>query len=196
MKSGVGTMCLWIRGFCARRKLRKDLDLLDTKSLFKGRRLLAYVVKVTDGDTLWCNMETEFGTRSLKIRIIGYDAPELHSEDHLEARHGAACTAFVEHLLKGRMVILECGELDLYGRLLVNLWIRGRVTSENLCIKDCRSSKETQDRLISLCEIMLKWTSSIPYNGRKKKKNSKIQGHHSSSEFHPVFRSLLQTQGI
>lgn len=77
----------------------------------------ARVVHVTDGDTI----DVVIGDRTLTVRYIGVDAPEMNAPCYAEA------TQFNSYLVQsqGRVVYLErdTSETDVYGRLLRYVWL-------------------------------------------------------------------------
>lgn len=77
----------------------------------------ARVVRVTDGDTI----DVVIGDRTVTVRYIGVDAPELNTPCYTEA------TQFNSYLVQsqGRVVYLErdTSETDVYGRMLRYVWL-------------------------------------------------------------------------
>ena len=78
----------------------------------------AKVVDVYDGDTckivlIYKNQLTKF-----TIRMAGYDCPELRTDNPIEKIYGQASKNIVSSMLLNKIVILQCGKWDKYGRLL------------------------------------------------------------------------------
>jgi endonuclease YncB( thermonuclease family) len=99
---------------------------------FAGQRFLAKVVDVYDGDTIrvvfvWRGEPTQW-----KVRMVGYDSPELRPpknaphREHIAAAGRAAREALRERLSASKMMVnLECGQFDKYGRILATLTLVG-----------------------------------------------------------------------
>jgi endonuclease YncB( thermonuclease family) len=104
--------------------------------VLNGIKTLARVVKVIDGDTITVVIPLFDSFYKYNIRILGIDAPELHStnvilkELALKARN-----RLVELIGDGsdfetnvHLVYLECKEYDKYGRLLCDVYTREKTT--------------------------------------------------------------------
>lgn len=78
----------------------------------------ATVYEVTDGDTFWAVVDLGFGfTTKQKLRLRGIDAPELPTEEGLEAK------AFVQERLKSGQKIIICStRSDKYDRYLADVY--------------------------------------------------------------------------
>jgi len=72
---------------------------------------------VHDGDTVTC---TDAQGEAHRIRLVGIDAPEFHQS------YGPESTAALQEKLGRRMVGIDGGALDQYGRVLATLWIDQR----------------------------------------------------------------------
>jgi len=72
---------------------------------------------VIDGDTF--DAVIEGTSKPVRIRVIGYDAPEK------DERFGHEATVFVSHFLEGKQVLLEpdVQALDKYGRRLYYVYL-------------------------------------------------------------------------
>lgn len=79
----------------------------------------AKVLHVIDGDTLDVQIVTS-GRQTERVRLIGVDAPELHSSDSRQMMLGRRSAEFLRTLIEGEMITLEAGpaERDGYGRFL------------------------------------------------------------------------------
>jgi micrococcal nuclease len=90
----------------------------------------ARVVQVIDGDTL----DVQQDGRTLRLRIIGINAPEVQGPYRQAEHFGRQASARAKALLNGQTVLLEAdpsqGEHDQYERLLRHLWLAdGRLFS-------------------------------------------------------------------
>ena len=75
------------------------------------------VTEVIDGDTF------KTDSRSERIRIRDYDAPELDEPE------GNVAKKSLEDLILYKQVIIEVVSKDSYGRPLANVWIEGQPVS-------------------------------------------------------------------
>jgi endonuclease YncB( thermonuclease family) len=86
------------------------------------------VVKVTDGDTYWLQVDVGFReTVLINVRLNGYDCPELHSSNIYERERANdakefATTWFQEHV-KARVTTEK--DPDSFGRWLGDVYCNG-----------------------------------------------------------------------
>ena len=97
---------------------------------FMGRVCKAKVLKVYDGDTCWVAMKIAGSIYKIKVRLLGVDTPELHPDLNTPQRDKMIEKAFkakkaLDEKVGGKIVTLECGDFDKYGRLLVTLLYKG-----------------------------------------------------------------------
>lgn len=82
------------------------------------------VSKVSDGDTLWVNVQLEngvrVGERREKIRLDRIDAPESDQE------YGKESAAYLRELILGRDVKVEYEKRDRYGRVVGLVYLGGK----------------------------------------------------------------------
>ena len=135
-----------------------DLNSLDdTIELFslENQKFEAKIVRVYDGDTcfaafIWNNKPVKF-----KIRMENYDSPEMkpllslkNRDEEIEA--GKKAKSELERLILNKIITLECGKWDKYGRLL------GKI-----CVKE-------NNKIIYVNDHMIKNGFGVPYDGGKK----------------------------
>ena len=77
------------------------------------------VVDVYDGDSLTLALPFGGGYYKFKCRLFGIDTAELRTCDREEKKVGLEAKLFLENMVKGVVVWVECGKFDKYGRLLV-----------------------------------------------------------------------------
>lgn len=87
-------------------------------------RLVGWVERVTDGDSLWVRVlepadPLRADGRPLKVRIAGIDAPERCQP------HGAAAGQALRDRVLGRQVTLDRSGLDGYERSVARVWLAG-----------------------------------------------------------------------
>ncbi len=102
----------------------------------------AKVVKVYDGDTCTVNIIYHGEIVQLRIRMVGYDTPELTGKNVMaqKAKQDLAV------LILDKIVILRCGKFDKYGRVLGIIYHQG----------------------VDINMVMLNKGYSQPYSGGKK----------------------------
>jgi len=93
----------------------------------KGLRTRCKVVDVYDGDTLWIVILVHGSLYKYKIRMVGYDSPELkpslsYGNREAEIQAAVKAKAHLVQLLDGKEVEVEFHEYDKYGRPLAKLY--------------------------------------------------------------------------
>ena len=101
----------------------QDVELFS----LKGNRYPCRVVSVYDGDTCTALFKMDKNFVKFKVRMLGYDSPEMKPRINLPDREEIKKNAVVakEALIsktKNKKIILECGNWDKYGRLLGTLY--------------------------------------------------------------------------
>lgn len=103
-----------------------------------GIRCKGRVVRVYDGDTLWLAIPyPDNKVFKYRVRLHGYDAPELHPRSDAENRDQLVqaalnAKAFLEQTLaRSNLVDAEFFEYDKYGRPLVKLTLPGETQTIN-----------------------------------------------------------------
>ena len=79
---------------------------------------------VTDGDTLWVQLDR--GGRPRKLRIEGIDAPEI-----CQSGGNVSRAVLTQHVLHKRVVVIVKG-LDIYGRGLARVQLDGNVVGAQM----------------------------------------------------------------
>lgn len=92
-----------------------------------GNKYPCRVVSVYDGDTCTVLFKMNRTPVKFKVRMLGYDSPEMKPRLNVENREQIKREAHVakEALIsktKDRNIILHCGKWDKYGRLLGTLY--------------------------------------------------------------------------
>lgn len=111
----------------------------DTPSFsLSGMRCKGRVVRVYDGDTVWVAIPyPDDKVFKYRVRLHGYDAPELHPRSDVENREllvqaALDAKAFLEDTLsRSELVDVEFFEYDKYGRPLVKLTLPGETQTIN-----------------------------------------------------------------
>ena len=88
---------------------------------FKGKRFNCKVVSVYDGDTIKVIFPLNGVLYKWNCRLTGVDTPELRTRHKLEKEKGYIVRDELRKKILNKVVTLECGDLDKYGRLLVKI---------------------------------------------------------------------------
>ncbi len=109
------------------KKLNNFDDSVDLFSL-EGKKIRAKIVRVYDGDTCFAVFLLNNKPVKFKIRMEGYDSPEMKpplSQENRDKEIKAANKAKEElqNLVLNKIVDLECGKWDKYGRLLAKIYV-------------------------------------------------------------------------
>jgi len=106
-----------------------------------GLRCRGRVLRVYDGDTLWLAIVHPGKTvYKYRVRMYGYDAPEMHPRTDTENRDQVVesalrAKAYLETLLSQHpFVEVEFFDFDKYGRPLVKLTLPGQPRTVNDCM--------------------------------------------------------------
>ncbi len=109
---------------CDKRAWDKDEGSMETPMFtLEGQEFDAKVVKIYDGDTIHVVFSFKGEITRWKIRMEGYDSPEMRSKcaDEKKAAQRAK-QALVDKIGKNK-VKLVCGKFDKYGRLLGTIFL-------------------------------------------------------------------------
>lgn len=124
---------------------------------FENHVHLAKIIKCYDGDTIHCIFKIDGEYKKFKIRLYGYDAPEIKPNKNIQEelrdkeKHAAVLAKErLENLILHKNVYLFCKEFDKYGRILAII-------------------KVNIDDPLSVNDIMLKEGHGYTYTGGTKK---------------------------
>jgi micrococcal nuclease len=87
----------------------------------EGQEHRAKVVDVYDGDTIKCVFPIHNKLYRWNCRIAGVDTPEIRTRCKPEKELGYNVRDKLREKILNKIVYLQCGEFDKYGRLLVNI---------------------------------------------------------------------------
>jgi endonuclease YncB( thermonuclease family) len=114
--------------------LEQKLLSLDIKKFteydLNGTKCICKVLRVHDVDTMTVGFKLSSKFYNKNIRWIGIDSPELHSKIPKESQLCRLGRNFIIENYLNKLVIVEFGSPDKYGRFLANLYDRD--TGENL----------------------------------------------------------------
>ena len=121
---------------------KEDCKLLEcqttktTKFTLKGHKTYAKCVHVYDGDTVHVvfKMPGKPGMGSETcfkwvIRMNGIDTPEIKSKNIGEKKAATTARDYLRGLILDKVVIVDCGDFDKYGRLLGEIYLEGNEKS-------------------------------------------------------------------
>jgi len=93
----------------------------------------AKCVKVYDGDT--CTVIFYHNNKPIKynIRLLGIDTAELKSKDKEEIVHAQCARDRLSGMIYEKLIYLECGKFDKYGRLLGKIYNNDK---KGICYND------------------------------------------------------------
>lgn len=102
-------------------------DYNNTKTFsFEGQTLDCKVVKVYDGDTIWVVFRLYHDFYKMKIRLAGIDTPEIKSKNFKEKEKGKLARDYLSHLIYYKIVKIDFGKYDKYGRVLGTIFYNGK----------------------------------------------------------------------
>ena len=113
-----------------------------------------------DGDTITIGCKVWGKYFKLKVRMFGYDSPEMKPlkikpNRELEIKQAKLAKKFLQEQCKNKRLLIDFLEFDKYGRALGNLY----VVERDLCGK----------RLISINNLMIDSNHGYAYYGGTKK---------------------------
>ena len=128
----------------------------------EGKQTQVKILKVYDGDTLWLALKLHGYYYKFKVRMMGYDSPEIKPRLDIPNRNTVIKKAieaktFLENLLNNTIVDAEFFKFDKYGRPLCNLYI-----------KDTSSILPCKNR-VCVNTLMVRNNHGYTYMGGKKK---------------------------
>lgn len=87
-----------------------------------GRSVLGKVIRVVDGDSLKVAIPLDGKTRTFPVRIANIDCPEIRTRNAEDKALGFQAKARVEELTLDKLVSVDLGEFDKFGRLLGKIY--------------------------------------------------------------------------
>ena len=89
----------------------------------KGQVYVAKCVKCYDADTVHVVIELTKGTYSrFCCRLSGIDTAEIRTKNPAEKKHACAARDYLKGMVMNKLVLVQCGDFDKYGRLLITLY--------------------------------------------------------------------------
>ena len=120
------------------------------------------VLKVYDGDTIWISIHLYGRFLKFKVRMLGYDSPELHPKLNLPNRNEHMKRAidakqYLESLILNKIVTGEFYKFDKYGRALCNIYIPDPSSKTIICKNP-----------VCVNTLMIRNGHGVPYMGGSK----------------------------
>ena len=106
---------------------------------FDGYRTICKVVDVYDGDTITVTFVFRGKVIKHKVRMYGYDSPEMKprlnkQNRDKEIKKAKEAKEYLKSLIDNKIVIIECGKFGKYGRLLGKIYVGGSCLTPSLYI--------------------------------------------------------------
>tara|TARA_Y100000816_G_scaffold287679_1_gene270840 strand:+ start:751 stop:1152 length:402 start_codon:yes stop_codon:yes gene_type:complete len=96
-------------------------DAPDFSKCVDGKVLEAKVISVYDGDSIKVIFPLNGVLYRWSCRLNGVDTPEIRTRNLKEKEMGLKVRDLLRDKILNKVVTLNCGELDKYGRLLVDI---------------------------------------------------------------------------
>lgn len=100
----------------------------------------ANVIRVYDGDTVWCDIDLGFNIvlKNIKIRLYGINTPEVKTKNTLEKEAGIKVRNYVRELILNKEVTLKTfkNKNSKYGEYLGLIFIRDLNLNKNLITRN------------------------------------------------------------
>ena len=121
---------------------------------FEGDKKIAKVVHVYDGDTIRVVFPVHKTFYKWTCRLVNVDTPEIRTRCKLQKQYGYKVRDALREKILNKIVLIECGEFDKYGRLLVNIYddvdfkpIQTNTTSETNETNETSETNETNENV-------------------------------------------------
>lgn len=114
-------------------EMNKKLEEMEDAPMlsFEGKKIKAKVVSVYDGDTIKVIFPLKDTFYKWNCRLTGIDTPELRTRNINEKNYGYEVRDILREKILNKIVYLECGDFDKYGRLLTEVFLNDNNISVN-----------------------------------------------------------------
>lgn len=115
--------CMALSGRSEEEELEVVHKLCDLSKPYtlEGRSVLGRVSRVIDGDSLHVSMPIDGHVWTFPCVIRNIDCPEIRTKNIEEKALGFKAKKHVEEILSKKIISLDLGEFDSFGRLLVSI---------------------------------------------------------------------------
>ena len=115
----------WFYDYYLRKRTNDNTKLYS----LEGRKFRAKVVDIYDGDTITVVFKLNGHYVKYKVRMYGYDSPEMKPLKNIPNRmdiiaNAKYAKAKLSEKILNKIVILECLKWDKYGRLLATVYLQ------------------------------------------------------------------------
>ena len=91
----------------------------------------AKIIEVYDGDTVKAIFPLNGILYKWNCRLTDIETPEIRTKSKIEKAYGYKVRDFLKEKILNKVVTLQCGKLDKYGRLLVSIYYDNESNSVN-----------------------------------------------------------------
>lgn len=170
------TITSFIQDFLMKKKLKNiTLDTCSANN-FDNQLRYARVISIYDGDTITCAVALDGVIRQYKVRMYGYDSPEMKpslKNPNREAEKVAAVAAkeYLAGLIMGKIIVIkfEPPSFDKYGRLLVTVYYQQPEVNQCFWILSLFQTKESYIKnATNINEHMVNQGHGVYYDGGTK----------------------------
>ena len=97
-------------------------DAILFSNCVKDTNVEAKIISVYDGDTVKAIFPLNGTLYKWNCRLTGVDTPEIRTKSKMEKKYGYKVRDYLREKILNKVVHLQCGDLDKYGRLLVTIY--------------------------------------------------------------------------
>ena len=137
-----------------------DWDSVDKKIKrfsLENETKIGKCVHVYDGDTIQVVFPLQTELFRWTCRLTGIDTPEIRTRNKTEKQFGYTVRNYLREKILNKMVVIECGEFDKYGRLLGKIYLK----QEN-------DGQSGGGESVSINDWLVQNKYAFPYDGGKK----------------------------
>ena len=137
-----------------------DWDSVDKKIKrfsLENQTKIGKCVDVYDGDTIQVVFQMQTELFRWTCRLTGIDTPEIRTRNKTEKQFGYTVRNYLREKILNKMVVIECGEFDKYGRLLGKIYLK----QEN-------DGQSGGGKSVSINDWLVQNKYAFPYDGGKK----------------------------
>jgi endonuclease YncB( thermonuclease family) len=145
-------------------------DVFKTYSL-EGLSTYCCILSIYDGDTCTVGFKRKGEFLKTKVRLLGYDSPEIKPRKNIEHRNEEIAAAyrakdFLDKLTQNKIIWIEFDKNDKYGRPLATLY-----TEQSYFKLKCLSITWLSiTKRVNINEFMVQQGHGYPYEGGRKTK--------------------------
>ena len=124
-------------------------------------------VHVYDGDTIQVVFPLQNELFRWTCRLSGVDTPEIRTRNNAEKQFGYDVRNYLREKILNKMIVIECGEFDKYGRLLGKIFLQeDHVIQTGGGVEE--KSQQVQQEKQSINDWLIQNKYAFPYDGGKK----------------------------